>query len=415
MHLQIKKILVFLFLVLALKNGVSQIMYSPYSIFGVGEIEHSGFGVNKALGGTGIAFSSAKNLNNINPASYSEIDSLNVLYEMGIYFRTSSYKYDNEIQTRNDGNIEYMAGGLRLSRIWSASIGIVPYSKIDYTIGSTDHINGEPIAYDKIFTGDGGINQFYFGNSFKLTNNLVIGFNASLLAGSITKTETAEATTDFRGYLVEYVQKVVCPYIDFGVQYSFKLKDDKITLGAIYGPGKELVTTSLVNISTPDLFYSEFEDIEDTDQFEIPQKFGVGIAYYKKDKWMFGFDYEKRNWETIDYSNPLLTTRNSERFSMGLEILPSRNTSKRGFSKLHYRFGANFNKSYLEIDNIPINSFALTAGIGIPLKKRLNMMNISLEYGQNGTMQNGLMKEKYLQINLSLSLRDIWFKNRQYY
>lgn len=394
--------------------GNSQIEYSPYSMFGVGQVENTGFGAYKALGGTGIAFSSQNALNNINPASYDGIDSLNFLYEFGLSLNLTTYDFNKESLTRNDGNIQYLAIGLRPTRLWALSLGMMPYSKVDYIISSTDQINGETTIYDKTFTGDGGINKFYIGNSFRLKENLVIGVNFSMLFGTITKTETAEQAYDFLGYNVERIQKIVCPSIEFGIQYSINFRDDRLTLGAIYAQHKELLTISMLKVSTPDVNYTEFDDIEDTDQFEIPQKIGFGLAYKRSNKWRFGIDYERRNWKSIEFENPLLQTRNSDRFSVGVELFPKEDNYK-GAGKLHYRLGANYNKSYLEVDNIPINSFAITAGIGFKAKNQLSMINLSFEYGQNGSTQKGLIKEKYWQINLSLSLREIWFQRRQYY
>jgi len=48
----------------------AQARKSVYSMFGVGQIIDNSFGVNKSLGGTGIAFQSGREINYINPASY---------------------------------------------------------------------------------------------------------------------------------------------------------------------------------------------------------------------------------------------------------------------------------------------------------------------------------------------------------
>lgn len=414
MQLNLKVVLIFLLSFHIMNTGTSQVLYSPYSLFGVGKIENNGFGVNRALGGTGIAFESGKYLNNINPASYEGIDSLKFLSELGLFYNSMNYSSKDKSLVRNDGSIQYLAIGFRISRKWAMSIGVMPYSKIDYIINSTAHLNGESAIYDITYTGSGGINKFYIGNSFRLSKNLVFGVNVSSLFGNITLLETPEIGNDALDYSFENIKYMNGLYFDFGIQYSFSLAEDRFTVGAIYGYKKELNTASDVNISYQDTDLT-LEDSENVDPFEVPQKMGVGIAYNRKGKWEIGMDYEKRNWSTMNFTNPFLNNRNSERFSMGLEIFPKKNAKNKVFGNLSYRLGANYNKSYLVIGSIPINSFALTAGMGIPIKKNLSTLNVSFEYGQNGTLQKGLIQERYWQINLSISIQDSWFQKQKYY
>ena len=411
---KLKLTLVFLLSVFLVKIGSSQIIYTPYSLFGVGKIESDGFGVNKALGGTGIAFISKNSLNSLNPASYNGIDSINILSEIGLFYNTTNFASDDKSLTRNDGNIQYIALGLRLSKFWAMSVGISPYSRVDYIVNSTDHINGETTSYNVSYTGNGGINKFYIGNSYKLKKNLVFGVNMSAIFGSISRAETAQSSNEIAVYSVEAKQYIKGFYLDYGIQYTLNLKENKLVLGAIYSFGNEINTSSDINIETESLTVSEI-DKEDSETFTLPQKIGLGLGFNKKDKWNLGFDYERRDWGVNNFTNPLLNTRNSERLSMGIEFLPQNNSVNKGLKNLYYRFGANYNKSYLVIGDIPINSFAFTAGLGIPMKKTLSMLNVSFEYGQNGTLKDGLMKESYLQINIFVGLGDIWFKRGKYH
>ena len=50
--------------------------YTPYSIFGVGDLATQGTAYNKSMGGVGIAGRSHKFLNPVNPASVTARDSL---------------------------------------------------------------------------------------------------------------------------------------------------------------------------------------------------------------------------------------------------------------------------------------------------------------------------------------------------
>jgi len=81
---------------------------------------------------------------------------------------------------------------------------------------------------------------------------------------------------------------------------------------------------------------------------------------------------------------------------------------------LMFRFGGEYRESYMVIKGIPIDYRALTMGVGIPLKGVVSVINTSLEFGQNGTMKRDLFRENFVTLSLDLSLRDLWFRKRQY-
>ncbi len=409
----IKKVLIIcITTLLVTANGRAQITSSPYTLFGAGRVEDNGFGVNKALGGTGIALRSNKSLNNINPASYSAIDSLSFLFEAGIFGKYTRYTTTKKSQQRLDGNLRYLAAGLRFTRWWAASAGIVPYSSVHYYIQTRENITGELTDYIKTFTGEGGINQFYLGNAFKPFKNLSVGFNASYIFGSITQKESVSASDNFEGYLISKAYYLHNYYFDFGLQYSAWHNGWEYTAGIIYGNSKDLKTTSdyvlIFNDDTTDLNSRK-------EYFTVPAKYGIGVCVEKPEAVKVGFDYERRNWQGIKFNNPQLSIRNSERFSFGTEFKISNDYKDRGFKKFYYRFGASYEKSYLVINKKEINSKALCIGIGIPLKSELSMANISFETGVNGTTSKGLIREHYYLLHFNLTLHDLWFQKAKYY
>ncbi len=389
----------------------SQITDSPYTLFGAGQIEDNGFGANKAMGGTGMAFQSGRYLNNLNPASYSGIDSLSFLFEMGVFSKYTRYETNNKVQTKLDGNIRYIAMGFRITPWWANSTGVVPYSSVGYTIHSTKSIEGELTGYKITYNGSGGINQFYSGNSIKINKNISTGINASYIFGSITQTETAGGAYNFNGYSVQNTKYFNNFYFDYGLQFSVYNNDWKYTLGIVYGNSKKLKTLNRISFNyaedTVDLGSSEFD-------FHLPRKYGFGIGVEKSRRYRGGFDFERKYWSVIKFSNPLLNTRNSERYSMGMEYTHKPDYKHFGLAGITYRAGAYYKKSYLVIDDTPINSGAITFGAGIPLKRDLSIINLSLELGENGTLENGLIKENYWLVHFNITLHDLWFQKPKY-
>ncbi len=60
-----------------------------------------------------------------------------------------------------------------------------------------------------------------------------------------------------------------------------------------------------------------------------------------------------------------------------------------------------------------IDDFGISFGLGLPLGNRLSNLNVGFEYGKKGTTSNGLLEENYFNFRLSLSLNDVWFKQRK--
>ena len=108
-----------------------------------------------------------------------------------------------------------------------------------------------------------------------------------------------------------------------------------------------------------------------------------------------------------------MQTRNSNRYSLGLEFA-SLGYNRSSNNIIYYRFGAEFTESYLVINKNPINYRSISFGTGLPVGGMLNVINISFEIGQNGTKNEGLIKENFYRLNIDISLKDFWFMKRLY-
>ena len=65
---------------------------SPYSQFGLGDLATMAVGQNKGMGGVGYGFRKGNEVNPLNPASYSSIDSLTFIFDAGLSGQTTHYR-----------------------------------------------------------------------------------------------------------------------------------------------------------------------------------------------------------------------------------------------------------------------------------------------------------------------------------
>jgi hypothetical protein len=398
-------IIIILFFVFIFKTACSQITSSPYSMFGLGLIEDNSLGFNKAMGGTGIALMSGYSLNFQNPASFDGIDSLVTIFELGIFGKYTSYENSKSNQGLFDCNIKYAVMGFRPSSRWATSFGIVPYSTIGYNIYVPVPIEGTLLTDNKRFSGDGGVNQLYSGNSYRITKNLVLGVNLVYLFGTVTHSESSNAY-NFELDNVTYLSNF---NLNYGLDYKFARRDWQYDIGVIYNHGKTLTTSTVETINTE----SETEELKsENTKYKIPESFGLGLAV-GKNGFRGGVDFEYKKWKSVKFDNPLLKTRNSKRFSFGLEV-PSSALSRHNSKLVLFRLGAEYSQSYLVINKVPINSRSISFGAGLPTKSAVSVLNVSIELGQNGDRLNNLFRENFYTLHLDLSLKDLWFVKRKY-
>jgi hypothetical protein len=357
------------------------------------------------MGGTGIGFLSEKSVNYMNPASYSGIDSLISVFEVGIFGKYTTFSTTTDKQSLFNSNLKYVLMGFRVTPWLATSFGFSPYSSIGYNINSTGIIEGSTIQYPKTFKGEGGVNQAYIGGSVRPFKNLSLGFNAAYLFGNVTHSESSELYS----YYLEDITYVSNFDINYGLNYQVIVDKMRFNLGLIYGSSKKLKTQNVTTIQT----LTETETLKKRSyKYSIPQNMGIGFAF-TRGFFSAGFDYERSNWEDVQFKNAYIHTRNSNRYSLGFEI-PSSGLNKGTSRMILYRVGGEFRESYITIDNTPINYKAITLGAGIPLNSWISVINVSLEVGQNGTKKQGLIRENFINLHLDLAFKDFWFMQRRF-
>jgi hypothetical protein len=386
-------------------NADAQVTSSPYSIFGMGNIEENSIGGNKAMGGTGIALMSENSVNLLNPASYNGLDTLVSVFEMGFLGKYTSFKDYHSNQKLFDADFKYLTMGFKIAPKMATSFGITSYSTVGYNINVSTLIEGSPLTYNKIFSGEGGVNQVYLGGSYSLFKNLSLGINAVYLFGNITHSESSSVFN----YSLKSIDYLSNFNLNYGLNYQVVTKKWKYNIGLIYDNGKTLATSNVSTISALNVT----ETLRSTStSLKIPRSYGIGVAA-SKDYFKIGIDYEIRKWKGTDFSNPLVVSRNSDRVSLGIEF-PSQGINKGTSRMILYRFGAEYKRSDLVIDNVPINYRSVSLGAGLPFKGALSIVNVALELGQNGSIKNGLFQENFCTLHIDLSLKDNWFIKRKY-
>ena len=399
---------------------------SPYTRYGVGDLLSRNFGDSKAMGGTSLALSSTDKLYVANPASYSGIDSLHFVMELGLTGALKNMQSGDQSVLLNDFNLDYLSFGFPVTKWWGASFGLLPYSNVGYDLMTFESIEDYTAEYH--YQGSGGLNQVYFGSSFEPFKNLSLGVNVNYLFGSIHRTSAVEFSGETDG-MVDVTDRNSMYFSDFyltlGIQYQLDLNaDNTLTFGAIWennsnlNAKRDVLVTNALSISSSSAIDTLYYTGNEKGVVTLPMSIGAGFSYQYSDVFIVAADAYIQDWSDSKLFGVSDSLGVSQRFSLGMEWTPDgrRSPSMDYWKKVRYRAGIHYNDTYLQFNEgkTQIDDFGISFGLGLPLKRSNTTFNLSLELGQRGSLENDLVKEQYVVFGMNFSLSDIWFIKRKF-
>ena len=398
---------------------------SPYSLFGVGQLRDKSTNVKlKGMGGVSNAMFGGGMINTANPASYAKIDSLAFLFDAGIYFKTSTFSTSSMSERSANASFDYVAMAFGVFPWWKMSLGVMPYSVKGYTM-IVDHYDENLGHYASSFRGAGGLNQAYWGNAFKIGKHFAVGANAYYVFGN-SQTETTLSFPDSLYMMASRrsVDLMVSSFMfDYGLLCDFDVASDmNLSLGLTYSQRIKLNGNQT-------MFIRSIEEDDDTTveyvidtvaystgktKLTMPHGLGFGVALQKKDRWSLGADFNWTQWSKFAREGVTEPLQDSWRVAVGYEFFPKHSSVSNYFTRASYRVGGFYEHSYLNISGNALNKVGLSAGVSLPLPRTLSRVNVALEVGQFGTHQDNLVRERYLKLNVGVSVYERWFVKRRY-
>ena len=393
---------------------------SPYSQFGLGEIAQQGGSQNRGMDGLGIALHKSNQVNTANPASYAYVDSLTMLFDMGLSASLTHFEENGVKKNARTGNFEYAIGSFRLLKNVGATFGILPITNIGYEYSSSRYMAEMESTMATGYKGNGGLQKLFVGLGGRI-GNLSAGFNVGYLWGSFDRSITLSSSTAVNSLKKKYTADFSNYVLDFGLQYDLRMgKKDMVTLGATYGFGHKLsadATCDIIN-SNSTISKADTTHLVISDAFELPHTFGAGLAYSHLNTLTVGIDGTLQRWGKLkfpkesngQYQLASGMLKNSYKVTVGTEWTPRYN-SRRLIDRIKYRIGASYMTPYYKIGNIDgPKQYSVSAGFGIPIQNQINArsyLNISAQWVNQSA--DGLLKENTFRINLGLTFNERWF------
>ncbi len=426
------------------QNGIN----SPYSRYGLGIQSERSMGFNKGMGGVAQGFRDGKEVNAANPASYSAVDSLSAIFDLGLSLQNGNYKMDKLQQNVRNTSLDYVAFQFRAAKHVGVTLGLMPLTNIKYSFASaSESLSGtDDITSSYSFSGDGGTREVFLGAGWQPCKQLSLGMNAGYIWGDYTHNMTMSFSESSIFSMARVYSADIRTYdLQAGLQFIQPVgKSDKVVVGATYSFGHDINNRAYRTTQTINSSSIETQSVDTIhNAFQLPHSIAAGLAYYHKDRWRVGADFELQKWSDCRFPNQQ-TSLSSDgtqqesytstkgqlndrmKISAGVDWTPNPNNLTSYFSRCTYKAGAFYSKSYAKADMTghvtdKPHEIGVSAGISMPVANRwiwhnVPVINMSVQWVQTNipylnstTMKQAALKENYLRFCIGLTFNEHWF------
>ena len=416
--------------------------YTPYSIYGVGNLHPGGTTFNQGMGGAGVAIRNRRFVNTLNPAAVTARDSLSFMADFGLsgkntIYRQNDFKSAHNTFNINDFVLSYPLWGRKIAMM----AGITPFSNVGYNFSYTEtnpNLVGIVGNHGYTAAGSGSINEAFVALGGTLWNRFSIGAQFNYYFGNLTKTNNLVfSETAYRDIYSGFDLKLNGVTGKFGIQYEQPLGGRYfLTLGATYRMKTRL------RGSVKDYSYAILSSQTDTLKNNINQLPGdspvflgdesaVGLSLRSGEDWTVQMDYVRSGWDKSGFDATRgfagtgvssFSATTAQAIRGGFEWTPNRNDIRYFYRRFTYRVGAYYEQAYYKLNGQMISGFGLTLGLTIPVFRDYggmsmggyNGVSVGIDIGQRGRLDNNLIQERYIGINVGINIFDLWFHKRQY-
>ena len=413
--------------------------YSPYSIYGVGDISKEGTAYNKSMGGVGIATRNRRFINYLNPAAVTARDSLAFMADFGISEKNTLYRQGDMKSAKNTFNIYDFILSFPIWRSSAFMVGLTPFSDVGYDFSRVEtdkNIIGNTgnITYSSY--GKGSVYQAFIGAGATFWKRLSVGAEMIYYFGNIDKVTNMDYTnSSYRSVNSGHDLTVRGVTGKFGLQYEQRLGGNvSMIVGATYR-----MKTNVKGYSTSYRFANQ-SSVSDTLSYKVDtlaysnvgfgDELGVGLSIKGGEQWSVEFNYLRSDWTKSGFEsvggfssvssrpntqNAVFSSTVSQSFRVGFELVPNRNDIRYYFKRCSYRAGFYYDKSYYKLNGENVNNMGITIGVTLPVFRWYNGISIGVDFGQRASTRNNMIREQYVMFNLGFNIHDIWFQKTQYH
>ncbi len=410
---------------------------SPYSFYGIGSLKFKGTVENRSMGRLTFLTDSI-HFNLSNPATYAghrftalQDEGQIITYTVGGSRSTADLNSSSSTEQAKNTSFDYLAVRFPTGKL-GFGFGLMPYTAVGYNLES---LNTDQ-ALSSRFNGEGGLNKVFVGLGYRFSDALQAGIEFQYNFGNVVN-QGIVYDYDNDGELLQYQSQeynrsdLSGTSLTLGLHYDKKL-NEKLSLyaGATFSKNSKLASQNqrsystlrilqasgqsvVVNTITADL---EALGLAET-KLTLPSRTTLGLGIGSPLKWFVGTEVAFS--QTSQFSNAFISIDNvsyedATSFSLGGYYIPKYDSFRKYYRKVTYRAGVYKESTGMIINGSAIDEFGISFGLGLPVGQFFSNANIGVEFGKRGTTDNNLIEEKFVNLQIGLSLNDRWFVKRRY-
>ena len=408
--------------------------YSPYSMFGIGDLYGQGTAYNKSMGGVGIAARDKRNFNYLNPASITAREERNFMADFGLTQGNRYYAQGNYNSCNNTFNISNLVISFPIYKSLAFCAGFTPYSDIGYSIYSKfedPEIIGRTGSVTEYADGEGGLGKLFFSTAFNPFKGFSVGIELDHLFGTMQKTSSSEFNnTSFRSINSGYLMHLKANSLKLGVQYDFPVGENtSATIGATYKMAANLLGT------VKDFEYTNISSVLDTTRnivtdlsknkgmVKLASEVGLGVSLRGNDSWSGEINYSFSDWSKTGMTTVAgfantgkmsFAASKAQSLRGGVSFVPNRNDIRYYRKRITYRAGTYWDRAYYLLDGHPVDAIGITLGATLPVYRYNNNVTFGVDFGQRGTKEFNMIRERYINFHIGIDFFEYWFAKPKY-
>lgn len=394
--------------------------FSPYSFYGIGDIEPIGNAFQRAMGGVGVAYRSYYEFNPQNPASYSAIPRNSFIFNAGVENKGMAVKTEGKSTSHNTANLRDLGLVFPLYKGIGMGFSLSPLSSVGYKMDKTDASNLANLGLIKQnYWGEGGIAELKLGIGVELFKRLSLGANVIFYKGTVTNYFNSSiydilGTTEYKATTSIHEQRISKLLYSVGAQLNVIQNANRIlTLGATYQPKAVTKAAERTQITTS---YDLNSNSSVKDEITFPGLVNVG-AFYQTKKMGMGLDYSRQDWSgtTQNYTaadGQNITFGVRQDFKFGMSYTPNVQDIRNFMNRWTYRAGLRYSTNYMIKGGQGVDEKAISLGASVPFTYGgVSSATISVELGTRGRATATQIRENFARISLGFTLfgEDRWF------
>lgn len=425
--------------------------FSPYTMYGIGELNTPGTLPMRSMGGVGVAMRSTGIINLLNPAAHSAAPQKTFLFNFGLegqnYYNSQTAEGISKRTAYNTFNFHDIAFQIPVAKKLGLGFSLTPYSSVGYRTKYFHQYNPNDPIYSEVgniqynYQGEGDVTEVKVGLGWEVFKNFSVGLAAQYYWGdidrnfvmtptAITGEGTFTSSVGLDNYSISSFKGQV------GLQWSPVLNNKRIlTVGATYDFGGNLNPEVTKNLYVGDLYNTLVKGDTTHLKLVLPSQLAAGI-YYQTAKWAVGVDYVYQNWggrnkghemtgvSGADKTAYKVEYTNTSTIKVGVEYTPDRYDVRNLFKRWSYRAGFRYGSYNQTFNGDRLSQLAVTAGIGVPVKLwAVSAIDVGVEYGRRGyniAERVGLVRQQYFKFSIGFTLfagqenGEYWFMRPKY-